>query len=133
MVRAKVTADLARARKWAPHITSLPPVLADRKLCEYTRVLQLTALEQRVYATIEAERAPPEPVGLFKKGLAWLLMAVLTLFPMCVPMPPAAARRCRPPLPPAAAARRPHAAAHHCHPHACLGIARSARAFASVF
>ena len=115
MVRAKVTADLASARNWAPHITSLPPALADRKLCEYTRVLQLTALEQRVYATIEAERAPPEPVGLFKKGLAWLLMAVLTLFPMCVPMPPpppaAAARRYRPPLQPAGRTPPPTTAA----------------------
>ena len=92
LVRAKVTADMARARVWGQQFALLPPVLADRKLCEYTRVLQLTALEQRVYATIDAERATPEPVGMFKKSLAWLAMAVLTLLPMCVMMPYIATR-----------------------------------------
>jgi hypothetical protein len=88
---------MARARAWGPQFALLPPALADRKLCEYTRVLQLSALEQRVYAKIEAKRATPEPVGLLKKGLAWLTVAVLTLFPMFVPMPHRATRCCRPP------------------------------------
>ena len=101
-MRAKVTADMARARAWGPQFALLPPALADRKLCEYTRVLQLSALEQRVYAMIEAERAAPEPVGLWTKYLAWLTVAVLTLFPMCVPMPHRATRCCRP------RAARPH-------------------------
>ena len=76
-----------RALVWDPHFATLPPALADRKLCEYTRVLQLTALEQRVYTKIEKKRAPTGPVGLWAKHLAWLTVAVLALFPMCVPQP----------------------------------------------
>ena len=96
-MRAKVTADMARARAWGPQFALLPPALADRKLCEYVRVQQLTVLEQRVYAMIDAERATPEPVGMLKKCLAWLTVAVLALFPMFVPMPHRATHYCRPP------------------------------------
>ena len=93
-VRKKVLAELAQARVWAPQFASLSPALADRKLCEYTRVLQLSALEQRVYAGIEAEVAAPEPVGRWKKYLAWLTVAGITLYPMCVmPLPPPPSHR----------------------------------------
>ena len=84
---------------WDPQFATLSPALADRKLCEYTRVLQLSALEQRVYATIEAECAAPEPVRRWKKNLAWFTVAGITLYPMYVPQsaspPPASYRRYR--------------------------------------
>jgi hypothetical protein len=95
-VRKKVRADLAQARVWDPQFATLSPALADRKLCEYTRVLQLSALEQRVYATIEAKPDAPEPVARWKKYLAWLTVAGITLYPMCVsqsPPPPHASYR----------------------------------------
>jgi hypothetical protein len=66
----------------------LSPALADRKLCEYTRVLQLSVLEQRVYARIEDKPDAPKPVGRWTKYLAWLAVAGLALYPMCVPFPP---------------------------------------------
>jgi hypothetical protein len=94
--RAKVVSDLARAHAWYPQFASLPPGLADRKLCEYTRVLQLSTLEQRVYAKVEAEPARPKPAGPWKRAIAWLTMIGLTLYPMCVPSPPA--RRYPPPV-----------------------------------
>ena len=93
-VRAKVRADLAQARVWDPQFATLSPALADRKLCEYTRVMQLSALEQRVCATIEAKPEAPEPVRRWRKGLAWLTVVGITLYPMCVPQSP-------PPQPPA--------------------------------
>jgi hypothetical protein len=83
-VRAKVTADLALARSWGRGFAALPPALADRKLCEYTRVLQLSALEQRVYARIEAESDEVVPVKRWKKHVAWLTVVIITLYPMCV-------------------------------------------------
>ena len=83
-VRKNVRAEMARAFAWDPKFASLPPALADRKLCEYSRVLQLSALEQRLYARIEAKPAESEPVGLWKKYLAWLTLAGITLYPMCV-------------------------------------------------
>ena len=73
---------MARAKKWNTKLALLPPALADRKLCEYTRVLQLSALEQRVYAGIEAEVDAPEPVGPLKKFLAWLAVIGITLYLM---------------------------------------------------
>jgi hypothetical protein len=85
-VRKKVRADLAQARVWDPRFALLSSTLADRKLCEYTRVLQLSTLEQRVYASTEATPDAPKPVGPWKKFLAWLAVAGLTLYPMCVPM-----------------------------------------------
>ena len=98
-VRKKVRADVAQARVWDPQFATLSPALADRKLCEYTRVLQLSALEQLVYTGIEAECAAPEPVRRWKKYLAWLTVAGITLFPMCVlqspPPPPASHHRHR--------------------------------------
>ena len=67
----------------------LPPALADRKLCEYTRVRQLSALEQRVYAGIEAKPdAGHKPVGRWKMYLAWLMVVGITLYPMCATLPP---------------------------------------------
>ena len=87
-VRKKVRADLSRAQAWDEQIASLSPALADRKLCEYTRVLQLSALEQLIYAWTEAKPDAPKPVRLRKKYLAWLAVAVLTLGPMCVPQSP---------------------------------------------
>ena len=66
-------------------------------------MLQLTALEQRLYAKIQAKRAAPEPVRLWKKRLAWLTVAILACLPMSVPQPPA---RRRPP--PAPNSRRSH-------------------------
>jgi hypothetical protein len=81
-VRTKVRADLALAHVWDPRVASLPPALADRKLCEYTRVLQLSALEQRVYASVEDKPDAPKPVNQWKKYLAWLALAGLTLYPM---------------------------------------------------
>ena len=69
-VRAKVTAEMAQAQVWEPRFALLPPVVADRKLCEYTRVLQLSALEQRVYALIEAKPDAPRPVARWNKHLA---------------------------------------------------------------
>jgi hypothetical protein len=87
--RKKVRADLAQARAWDPKFAVLPPALADRQLCEYTRVLQLSALEQRVFATVEPEPNAPVPVKLRKKGLAWLVVVGITLYPMCVPQLPA--------------------------------------------
>ena len=107
---------MARALAWDPQFAKLSPALADRKLCEYTRVLQLTSLEQRAYAKIDAKRAAPEPVGLWKKHLSWLTVAVLACFPMSVPQPPA---RRRPPPPPASIIVLP--------PHRFLGIIRRAR------
>ena len=102
-VRTKVRGDMAQARAWGPQFETLPSALADRKLCEYTRVLLLSALEQRVYAVIEAKPDAPKPVGLWKKYLAWLVMAGLTLYPMYVsllrfqvaarPPPPAQTRQ----------------------------------------
>ena len=88
-VRKKVRADLAQARGWNPRFALLPSALADRQLCEYTRVLQLSTLEQRVYAGIEAEPAGPDPVEQWMKNLAWLAVVGLTLFLMWVPQPPA--------------------------------------------
>ena len=91
-VRKKVRADMACAKKWNTKFASLPPALADRKLCEYTRVLQLSALEQRVYTGIEAELDDgPAPMGLWKKHLAWLVVVGITLYPMCGPKLPAVA------------------------------------------
>ena len=92
-VRTQVRVDMARASAWDQKFAALPPALADRKLCEYTRVLQLSALEQRVYAMngagIEDELDNgPAPVELWKKVLAWLAVAVLTLYPMYAPRPP---------------------------------------------
>ena len=69
-VRKKICADLAQARLWDPQFATLSPALADQKLCEYTRVLKLSDLEQRVYTGIEAECVAPEPVGRWKKCLA---------------------------------------------------------------
>ena len=81
-VRKKLRADLALAHVWDPRVALLPPALADRKLCEYTRVQQLSALEQRVYASIEDKPDKPKPVGQWKKYLAWLAVAGITLYPM---------------------------------------------------
>jgi len=75
---------MARALAWDPKFASLPPALADQKLCEYTRVLQLSTLEQRVYCRIEVEADDPEPVERWKKHLAWLTLVGITLYPMCV-------------------------------------------------
>jgi hypothetical protein len=92
---------MARARAWERQFASLPPALADRKLCEYTRMLQLSALEQRVYAMNgagiedELDGAGPASVGLWKKVMAWLGMFVLTVYAMCAPQPPTAAARHR--------------------------------------
>ena len=58
---------MALAFTWDREFALLPQALADRKLCEYTRLLQLSALEQRVYASIDVEPDTPEPVGLWKK------------------------------------------------------------------
>ena len=84
--------DLVRATAWDRQFASLSPALADRKLCEYTRVLQLSALEQWVYTGIEAELDDgPAPLRLWKKHLAWLVVVGITLFPMCGPKLPAVA------------------------------------------
>ena len=95
-VQKKVRADLAQARVREPQFSTLSPALADWKPCEYTRVLQLSALEQRVYTVIEAECAAPELVRRRRKYLAWLTVAGMTLCPLCVlqsPSPPTASHR----------------------------------------
>ena len=79
---------MARALVWDPQFATLPTVLTDQKLCEYTRLLLLSALEQRVYAKIEAKPAGPKPVRLWKKSLAWLAVVGIAILPMCVPQPP---------------------------------------------
>jgi hypothetical protein len=76
-------------------------------------VLQLSALEQLVYATIEADPARPKPVKLRTKCLAWLTVLGITLYPMCVPRSRLPAVVCPPP--PAAASSL------------CPGIVRCAR------
>ena len=118
---------MAIARAWDRPFAVLPPALADQKLCEYTRVLQLSALEQRVYAGIEAELdAGPEPVKPRKKYLAWLTVVGLTLYPMC-------ARHSRPHV--AACPARPlRLFFSRCPlpPRRCLGIVRRARASAPL-
>ena len=83
-VRKKVRSDMALALSWDSQFAALSPALADRKLCEYTRILQLSTLEQRVYARVqEAELdVGPKPVRLWKKHLAWLLVFCITLYPM---------------------------------------------------
>ena len=90
---------MALACTWDREFALLPPALADRKLCEYTRVLQLSALEQRVYASIDGKPDTPKPVGLWKKYLAWLTVVGITLYPMCVPQPPARRSLTRAPSP----------------------------------
>ena len=93
--------------------------------------VSVTALEQRLYAKIQAKRAAPEPVKLWKKRLAWLTVAILACSPMSVPQPPA---RRRPPPTPVSRLRRRLLCPHRflfSPPRLFIGIVRRSRASAA--